>query len=231
MLQDVLDLFRLTALGVTVIVPLANPLTTVALLLGLSGQMTAAERNEQALKASIYVCCIMLVTFYAGQIVMSLFGISIPGLRIAGGLIVFVIGFRMLFPQQSPQESTEAELKSVEMGRRKKPDIAFVPLALPSTAGPGTMAMIITSTSAVITDTSISTWVYLVAPFPISIIVSLILWGCLRSANWIMRLFGNSGIDAISRVMGFLLICMAVQFAINGVLDILNKFGIHPLSG
>lgn len=231
MLQDILDLFKLTVLGVTVILPLANPLTTVALLLGLSGHMTPDERNEQSLKASIYVCIIMLVTFYAGQIVMKLFGISIPGLRIAGGMVVSVIGFRMLFPQQSPQESTEAELKSAELNHHKKSDIAFVPLAMPSTAGPGTMAMIITSTSAVITDGGIPTWVYLLAPITISVIVSLIVFACLRSSNWIMRLFGNSGIDAISRVMGFLLICMAVQFAINGVLEIINMFGIKTITG
>lgn len=230
-LLDIWDLLKLTLLGVTVILPLANPLTTVALLLGLSGHMTPDERNEQSLKASIYVCIIMLVTFYAGQIVMSLFGISIPGLRIAGGLIVSVIGFKMLFPDQSPHESTEAELKSAEINPRKKSDIAFVPLAMPSTAGPGTMAMIITSTSAVMADGGVSTWVYLLAPIPISIIVSLIVWGCLRSSNWIMRLFGNSGIDAISRVMGFLLICMAVQFAINGVIEIINMFGIKPITG
>lgn len=230
-LADLFDLFKLTLLGVTVILPLANPLTTVALLLGLSGHMTPDERNEQSLKASIYVGIIMLVTFYAGQIVMSLFGISIPGLRIAGGLIVSVIGFRMLFPDQSPYESTEADLKSAEINLHKKSDIAFVPLAMPSTAGPGTMAMIITSTSAVIADGGIATWVYLLAPITISVIVSLILWGCLRSSNWIMRLFGNSGIDAISRVMGFLLICMAVQFAINGVIEILNMFGIKPIAG
>lgn len=230
-LSDILDLLKLTLLGVTVILPLANPLTTVALLLGLSGHMTADERNAQSLKASIYVCIIMLVTFYAGQIVMSLFGISIPGLRIAGGLIVSVIGFRMLFPEQSPEETTEAELKSAELHPHKKTDIAFVPLAMPSTAGPGTMAMIITSTSTVMADGGVSTWVYLLAPIPISIIVALILWGCLRSSNWIMRLFGNSGIDAISRIMGFLLICVAVQFAINGVLEIINLFGIRPVTG
>ncbi|MDL2284283.1 MarC family NAAT transporter [Oxalobacter sp. OttesenSCG-928-P03] len=226
-----LDLFKLTVLGVTVILPLANPLTTVALLLGISGHMTPDERNEQSLKASIYVCVIMLVTFYAGQIVMKLFGISIQGLRIAGGMIVAVIGFRMLFPSQSPQESTEAELKSAELNHRKKSDIAFVPLAMPSTAGPGTMAMIITSTSAVTAEGGIATWVYLLAPITISVIVSAIVWGCMRSSNWIMRLFGNSGIDAISRVMGFLLICMAVQFAINGILEIVGLFGLKPMMG
>nr|WP_254660525.1 MarC family NAAT transporter [Klebsiella pneumoniae] len=94
------DLFKAIGLGLAVLLPLANPLTTVALFLGLAGNMNNAERNKQALMASVYVFAILMVSWYAGQVVMNTFGISIPGLRIAGGLIVAFIGFRMLFPQQ-----------------------------------------------------------------------------------------------------------------------------------
>lgn len=76
--------------------------------------MTREERNNQSLMAAIYVFFIMTVAFYAGQVVMSTFGISIPGLRIAGGLIVAFIGFRMLFPQQSA-EDTQLEAKSQDL--------------------------------------------------------------------------------------------------------------------
>jgi multiple antibiotic resistance protein len=62
--------------------------------------MNSAERNHQSMMASVYVFAIMMVAYYAGQVVMNTFGISIPGLRIAGGLIVAFIGFRMLFPAQ-----------------------------------------------------------------------------------------------------------------------------------
>lgn len=93
-----MDLFKAIGLGLVVILPLANPLTTVALFLGLAGNMNSAQRNQQALMASVYVFAIMMVAWYAGQVVMNTFGISIPGLRIAGGLIVAFIGFRMLFP-------------------------------------------------------------------------------------------------------------------------------------
>ena len=90
-----LDLFKAIGLGLVVLLPLANPLTTVALFLGLAGNMNSAERNRQSLMASVYVFAIMMVAYYAGQLVMDTFGISIPGLRIAGGLIVAFIGFRM----------------------------------------------------------------------------------------------------------------------------------------
>lgn len=98
-MTEVRQLFEVLGLGLMVLLPLANPLTTVALMLGLSGNMTTQERNQQSLMASVYVFIIMMVAYYAGQVVMNTFGISIPGLRIAGGLIVSFIGFRMLFPQ------------------------------------------------------------------------------------------------------------------------------------
>ncbi len=89
------ELFQAIGLGLVVLLPLANPLTTVALFLGLSGNMNSAERNRQSMMASVYVFAIMMVAYYAGQVVMNTFGISIPGLRIAGGLIVAFVGFRI----------------------------------------------------------------------------------------------------------------------------------------
>lgn len=218
------ELFQAIGLGLVVLLPLANPLTTVALFLGLSGNMNSAERNRQSVMASIYVFAIMMVAYYAGQVVMNTFGISIPGLRIAGGLIVAFIGFRMLFPQQKAHESLEAQSKSEELKEEPTANIAFVPLAMPSTAGPGTIAMIISSASTVKHGVNFPEWVVLVAPPLIFALVGVILWGCLRSSGAIMRLVGKGGIEAISRLMGFLLVCMGVQFIINGVLEIISTY-------
>lgn len=114
-----LDLFKAIGLGLVVLLPLANPLTTVALFLGLAGNMNSAERNRQSLMASVYVFAIMMVAYYAGQLVMDTFGISIPGLRIAGGLIVAFIGFRMLFLNRKRliHRRRKASRKSWKMNR------------------------------------------------------------------------------------------------------------------
>lgn len=219
-----LDLLKAIGLGLVVLLPLANPLTTVALFLGLAGNMNTAQRNHQSLMASVYVFIIMMVAYYAGQLVMNTFGISIPGLRIAGGLIVAFIGFRMLFPQQKTHESPESRSKTEELVDEPGANMAFVPLAMPSTAGPGTIAMIISSSSTVKNGVDFPEWVIWVAPPLIFGAVAVILWGCLRSSGGIMRLVGKGGIDAISRLMGFLLVCMGVQFIINGILEIITTF-------
>lgn len=219
-----LELLKAIGFGLVVLLPLANPLTTVALFLGLAGNMNSKMRNRTALMASLNVFIIMMVAYYAGQLVMNTFGISIPGLRIAGGLIVGLIGFRMLFPQQKAHVSPESKSKSEELSEEPDANIAFVPLAMPSTAGPGTIAMIISSASTIKHGVEFSPWVVLVAPPLIFALVSLILWGSLRSSGAIMRLVGKSGIEAISRLMGFLLVCMGVQFIINGVLEIIKTW-------
>ncbi|AMG57370.1 MarC family NAAT transporter [Pantoea vagans] len=220
-----LELIKAVSLGLVVILPLANPLTTVALFLGLAGEMNFQERNRQARQASIYVFAIMMVAWYAGSAVLNTFGISIPGLRMAGGLIVAFIGFRMLFPAKPAGHSVEAKHKLDEQEATKEPvNIAFVPLAMPSTAGPGTIAMIISSASTVRSGVDFPAWVISVAPVMTFLLVSLILWISLRSSGAIMKLVGKSGIEAISRLMGFLLVCMGVQFIINGVLEVVRTF-------
>ncbi|MEE3653054.1 MULTISPECIES: MarC family NAAT transporter [unclassified Brenneria] len=222
-----LELIQTIGLGLVLILPLANPLTTVALFLGLAGNMSQGERNRQIFQASLYVFIIMTVAFYGGQLVMNTFGISIPGLRIAGGLIVAFIGFRMLFPQHKPEHAPEVKSKADEIiasDSSNTVNIAFVPLAMPSTAGPGTIALIISTASQIKSGVDITPWVIAVAPILTFMLVSLILWLSLKSSGFIMRIVGKSGIEAISRLMGFLLVCMGVQFIINGILEIVTTF-------
>ena len=84
-----LELIKAVSLGLVVLLPLANPLTTVALFLGLAGDMNFEERNRQSRQASIYVFAIMMVAWYAGNAVLDTFGISIPGRRVNRGVYWF----------------------------------------------------------------------------------------------------------------------------------------------
>ncbi|WP_369311463.1 MarC family NAAT transporter [Providencia rettgeri] len=225
-MTNFLELFQAVGIGLVLLLPLANPLTAIAVMLSISANMTKEQRNHQAFLASIYVFAIMTIAFYAGQLVMNTFGISIPGLRIAGGLIVAFIGFGMLFPNHDPSDdapTTPLDDPNVSKKRQGSPNIAFVPLAMPSTAGPGTIAMIISSTASLQGNVTFAPWVLNVAPIITFLLASMIVWVGLRGATSIMRWLGNSGIDAIARVMGFLLICMGVQFVINGIVEIIAQ--------
>ncbi|CAM4218157.1 MarC family NAAT transporter [Bordetella muralis] len=229
----ILDFLKLVGLGLFTLLPVANPLTSVTLLLALSRGYTREERNRQVDRATFYVAGIILVCFYAGNAIMTGFGISIPGLRIAGGLIVAYIGFGMLFPDINQTEAAvqidmapnepAVHIDTPHGPHRPPPrDISFIPLALPGTAGPGTIALIISSASTMHSEGGLRISEHL-AVIVVAALVAAIFWICLRSAERINHVLGQSGIDAISRVMGFLLICMGVQFGINGVFELIGK--------
>lgn len=223
----------MVGLGLFTLLPVANPLTSVTLLLALSRGYTHQERNRQVDRATLYVLGIILVCFYAGNAIMSGFGISIPGLRIAGGLIVAYIGFGMLFPDISQNEAAvQMDMAPDEptvhldtprgIPRPAPRDISFIPLALPGTAGPGTIALIISNASALHSQQGLAIMDHL-AVITVAILVAVIFWVCMRSADRVNRFLGQAGIDAVSRVMGFLLICMGVQFGINGIFELMGR--------
>ncbi|CDM25731.1 Multiple antibiotic resistance protein MarC [Castellaniella defragrans 65Phen] len=228
MIDDLIQLATLTSLGLALMLPLANPLTSMTLLLSLGQHIPYQERRRQVTQAAFYVVGIMMVTYYAGAWIMHTFGISIPGLRIAGGLIVASIGFSMVLPSTGPSPSAADADAAGAQGGRQVPNIAFVPLAMPGTAGPGTIAMIISGATSVdaAARQGFAPWVLAATPVLVFALLGLLFWVCLRSAGRIVAVIGQGGVEAISRVMGFLLVCMAVQFVINGVLEIIQQYGV-----
>lgn len=211
----------LSWVGVTLItlVPIINPVSTAVLLLSISAHLTAAERNRQITWACIYMTGILVTFLLAGHLVMVIFGISIPGIRIAGGLVIGILGFRMLFPDEN-------QLPLVNKpDAEKKRDISFSPLAMPSLAGPGAIATVITMSSAINgRHGNDRPWAY--AGVVIAIVVAaLFSWLVLRGAGGLRRVLGMNGVNSLSRIMGFLLVCIGVQFVINGVRDLVLDAG------
>jgi multiple antibiotic resistance protein len=197
---------------VAALVPIVNPFSAVGLVVTITAGLTEAERTEQVRRACIYMFFILTTFLIAGGLIMNFFGISIPGLRITGGLIVSYLGFRMLFPETqaiSGQEQIEA---------LHKPDVSFTPLAMPGLAGPGSIAVVIGVSSTVQQGGHVVIGHTLVA---VGIaITALISYLVLRAATRLNDVLGATGMNAMARVMGFLLICIGVQFIINGVLNI-----------
>jgi multiple antibiotic resistance protein len=208
------------AVGLLGLTTIANPVTSATVLLALTARYPEAERNRQVFRAAIYVAIVLLVSFYAGSVVMRLFGISIPGLRVAGGLIVSYIGFGMLFPPERIRRQGAREEPPDATTTLPLRDISFVPLTMPCTTGPGTIAFIISAASTIPTR-NYSYSVHL-AVITVAVLFTLEFWACLRGATTILRLLGEGGVDALSRVMGFLLVCIGVQFAINGTHELLQ---------
>ncbi len=199
----------LEIVGITffALLPISNPFSTVPLYLSLTRGHTEEWSKRQALKACIFMASILLVFLWSGAIIIEFFGISIPAIRVAGGIIIMRVGFSMLSPTSNNQEiSEEAEAES-----QCKSDIAFTPLAMPSLSGPGSISVVI-SMAAASEDFP--------GYFAISagiLLVVLVAWLAMRAAPFISGVLGVTGLDALTRIMGFILICIAFQFVFDGL--------------
>lgn len=196
------------------LVPIINPVSTAVLLLGISSHLSTKERNSQIMWACIYMTGILVTFLLLGHIVMVAFGISIPGIRIAGGLVISFLGFRMLFPDEG-QTTGEGKQEA-----QQKSDISFSPLAMPSLSGPGAIAAVITMSSSISRRHGIDKVFAYAGIIPAIVITAILSWLVLRGAGALRRVLGVNGVNSLSRIMGFLLICIGAQFAINGVRDL-----------
>lgn len=195
------------------LLPIANPFSTAVVFIAITGRFTEAKAQDQAKRACIYMTIVLIVSLFAGALIMTFFGISIPALRIAGGLIVARIGLRMLNPEPDLPDASESRQRD---GILRKPDLAFVPLAMPMLSGPGSIAVTIGMAAGVE-----SIWEYGAIAIGI-VLVALTSWFVLRSARRIIDLLGPAGLNALTRVMGFLLVCVGVQFIATGSIDMLS---------
>lgn len=188
-----------------------NPFSTLPLFMSLTSRLDKKRRNKTALAACIYALVLLVAFLFLGTAIIDFFGISVPGIRIAGGGIISVIGFRMLFPDDaSTTDSTPPP---------REREIAFTPLAMPSLAGPGSLSVVVTAASQIKSNNPEQFQIVYAGVIVGMIVTVLIALAVLRSAGPIERVLGPSGIDAMTRIFGFLLIAIGVQFLLTGVSD------------
>lgn len=197
---------------VIALLPLINPLAAAPTFLAITEGDTPARRNQQLRMACIYMVAILVSFLIGGTFIMSFFGISIPGLRIAGGLLVAGIGSGMLL--STPRDPAQSN-KETEAARAKR-DIAFSPLAMPMLSGPGAIAVTLGFTSLA------QDWTDYIAIIIGILIVAAIIYSTLRVSGKIVLVIGLTGMNALTKVMGFLILCIGIQFVVNGVLGIVT---------
>lgn len=197
-------------LTVTGLLPIMNPFSTAPLFASLTTDMPAQRRTQQALMGCLYAFVILVVFLLLGGEIINFFGISVPGIRVAGGLIISTIGLRMLFPQPRP---------AGDVGERQDADIAFTPIAMPSLAGPGSISVVLSGAAHIksqYADDRAMVYVAVIVGLALTLILSFLV---LRAAGAMIRFLGNGGIDAMTRIFGFLLICIGMQFLLTGIDD------------
>lgn len=189
---------------------ITNPLSKIPLFISLTEGMPVERRIEQAKWAAIYSFLIMWVSLIAGNLLLSFFGISYGAMRIAGGLVVAMIGQQMLFGGSSPNKAPPVS--------RTKEDYAFFPLAMPGISGPGTIAVVIGFSTQIAEAKTLSDEAAAFAVITAAILsTAFVTWVVMRSSDYCAKVLGPSGTQVLSKIMGFLLVCIGVQFVGSGI--------------
>ena len=189
---------------------ITNPPSKIPLFVSLTQGMSEERCRQQANWAGIYAAVIMLVSLVGGNVLLAFFGISYGAMRIAGGLVVAAIGYQMLFGGTTPNKAP--------IVRRDKDDYAFFPIAMPGIAGPGTIAVVIGFSTEI---AELTDYVDIVIAFAWTAAAicctALVNWSVMRYSDIITRRLGPSGTLVLGKLMGFILICIGVQFVGSGI--------------
>jgi multiple antibiotic resistance protein len=169
---------------------------------------TPEQRRIFATRGVLVALGILLFFAVLGDDILNLFGITIPALRTAGGILLLLISIDMVFARHSGGTGTTDE---EEKEARQSQDISVFPLAMPLMAGPGAISAVILLTTTAQTDTDF--WLVILA----IIAILLLAWLTLLIAIPIQRLLGLTGLSVVSRVVGILLAALAVQFVFDGI--------------
>jgi multiple antibiotic resistance protein len=207
---------RFSVLALSSIFFLVDPFAAIGSFLAITAGADAERRKRMARKAAI-TCFVVLTSFaLAGQYIFEMFGIKLPAFEIAGGLILVLIGLDMLEAKRSPTQETHGDK---EEGAAKE-DAGIVPLGIPMLAGPGAISSVMVLVGQVPT-----LWNWEMAAVLGSIAVTaFVSYWVLAAASRVQNVLGETGIRILVRIMGLLLVALAMQFFVNGLTDL----GIVP---
>jgi len=195
-------------LAITSVFFLVDPFAVIPLFLAVTADSTPSERRGVA-RRSTFTCAIVLCSFaLAGSLIFKMFGITLPAFKIAGGIILMGIGDML----QAKQSGTKATAEEQQEGAEKQ-DASIIPLGMPMLAGPGAI-----STVMVLVGESHSVWQHAVI-YATILLTSFISFMILAGADGVRKYLGETGIRILMRLMGLLLVALAVQFVVNGLTD------------
>ncbi len=203
---------RFSVLALSSIFFLVDPFAAIPAFLAITADAEEARRKRMARKAAL-TCFVVLTTFaLVGKLIFQMFGITLPAFEIAGGLILLLIGLDMLAAKRSPTQEATGEAEEAS----HKEDAGIVPLGIPMLAGPGAISSVM-----VLIGQVPSLWHYQTAAILGSIAITCLLsYWVLSAATRVRKFMGETGIRILIRIMGLLLVALAMQFFVNGLTDL-----------
>lgn len=184
---------------------LINPLGTMPIFMTMTSELDNQHRKATAKKATLVAFITIVIFAFSGQLMFNFFGISVNSFRVVGGVIFFIMGMDMLQARLGQVKIKESEVKSYVS------DISITPLAIPMICGPGAI------TNAIVLMDDASTLNLKIALFSAIIVVMFITYLILYSSSRIIKLIGQTGNNVMMRLMGLIVMVIAVEFFFAGI--------------
>jgi multiple antibiotic resistance protein len=207
-------------LAVAALLPIVNPLGSAPIYLAKTVDLTVDQHAELAQRVAINCALLLLASLLLGTYVLDFFGLSVPIVQVAGGLVVCAIAWDLLNqPDTAPALTNESrrDVTSADLRRR-----AFYPLTMPLTVGPGSISVAITlgANEAKTVGATLLTGAAHVAGVAV---VAIAVFACYRYADRILRRLGDTGTVVVTRLSAFILLCIGVQILWNGISALLKR--------
>jgi multiple antibiotic resistance protein len=225
-MSDDFGVVRTFLLAFTALFSIVNPIGTAFIFSQVTADRSHVERTQLARRIGLYSALVMLGALWGGTAVMDFFGVSIAALRIAGGLVVAAWAWELL---SAPEERDLRKQRQAGQAVGVQ-DVAFFPLTLPMTTGPGTISVAIALGSNRPTGAASSIG-FVTATSLAALGVAVLIWLAYRSSDSITAFLGETRVQIVTRLSAFLLLCVGVQIMLNGVLDALAAAGIGHGTG
>jgi multiple antibiotic resistance protein len=199
-------------LVVGALLPIVNPLGSAPIFLGMTSWASIEVRQVLAWRIAVNAFVLMLLSVFFGSHILGLFGISLPVVQVAGGLLVAAAGWGLLQPGAEKVWAHETTSWSPDEVIER----AFYPLTFPLTVGPGSISVAITL-GANTTRTHMPLWAFTGALLIATAIIALSVYFCYRFAYKMPQLLGENGTRIFLRFSAFILLCIGVQILWNGI--------------
>jgi multiple antibiotic resistance protein len=193
---------------------IVNPVGSALIFSQVTADRTHAERTVLARRIALYSLLIMLGALWGGSHVLNFFGVSLAALRIAGGFVVAAAAWSLLNQPEQNEERKQAQAADAAGAE----DVAFFPLTLPFTTGPGTIAVAIAIGSNLPVGRP-GFWAFAAGASAAALAIAAMVWIAYSSADRLVALLGRQHARIVTRLSAFLLLCVGVQIALNGIGD------------
>jgi multiple antibiotic resistance protein len=217
MAAEIHTFIHLLFIGVVALFPVVNPIGTAFVVMPYFAQLDRADKKRAVRKITLYAFCICTITLIAGQWILKLFGLSIPVVQLAGGIMICKMGWGLLTSDKDGSADSDSNSDVTGVKRKSIDSLLFYPLTFPLTTGAGTISVLLTL-SAHGADDNLRQLAFNMAAILLAIVVMCVLvYVFFLNTQHIERYLGSQGEKIFNRLIAFFIFCIGLQIATAGL--------------